>query len=163
VARTNKWVRSSSGRSTRATRTPITERVTSVAMVTAAAHRCGKQLVHDLAEAGYDLAICSLAVLSSRVKTAEALGRRACALRLFTTAPASADAVVADVHRRLGPIDALIHIDGDALLANDGALDATSSAVLPDLVARNGTLLFICEQPRPALPQIGNIRVAGNV
>lgn len=128
-------------------------------MVTAAAHRCGKQLVRSLAEEGYDLAICSLAVLASRVKTAEALGRRACALRLFTTAPVSAVAVVDEVHRRLGPIYALIHIDGDALLASTGTLDATSSAALPDLLRSGGTLLFLCEEPRSTPPKIDGIVV----
>src|SRR5262245_42275350 len=50
------------------------EMIGRVAMVTAAAHRCSKQLVRDLAIEGFDIAVCSLAVMQSRVRTVESLG-----------------------------------------------------------------------------------------
>ena len=115
-------------------------------MVTAAAHRCGKQLVRELALDGYDVAVCSLAVLPSRVKMVEQLGHKAIALRLFTTHAGSAAWAIGEVHRALGPIDALIHVDGDSIIPADGSPDATTTAALPDLVARKGLLMVLTER-----------------
>jgi len=131
-----------------------------VAMVTAAAHRCGKQLVRDLAKDGFDVAVCSLALLKSRVKTVESLGRRACALRLLTSYPPSAAKVVDDVHRLLGRVHTLIHIDGDSTIVSDGSLDATTAVALPDLVECGGTVMFLFEHAMTELPRVsGEVNV----
>ena len=123
-------------------------------MVTAAAHRCGKQIVRDLATDGYDVAVCSLALLRSRVETVESLGRRACALRLLTNYPPSAMQAVVDVHRLLGRIDTLIHIDGDATVGPDGSLDATTVAAMPDLLECRGTVMYLFAHAVAELPRV---------
>jgi NAD(P)-dependent dehydrogenase (short-subunit alcohol dehydrogenase family) len=125
-------------------------------MVTAAAHRCGKQLVHDLAADGFDVAVCSLALLASRVKTVESLGRRACALRLLTTHVQSAVQVLDEVHRVLGRVHTLIHIDGDGIIGADRSLDATTTAAMPDLVAAGGTVMFLFDRADVTLPRVAS-------
>lgn len=77
----------------------------SVAII-GAAHRCGTAIGQALAANGYDLALLSLAKLSSRATKLAQLGVRAVALRLGTDIDAMVDELVASV----GVPDVVVHI-----------------------------------------------------
>lgn len=122
-------------------------------MITAAAHRCGKQLAADLAKDGYDVAVCSLAVLKSRIRIVESFGQKAVALRLYSNDAAGAQHALGQIHERLGPVDVLIHIGASELWGYPAHFDATTRVVMDDLIERAGTIVFLYDAPAAGWPE----------
>ncbi len=83
-----------------------------VALVTGAAQRLGREVALGLADAGADVAITyrtSADTAAATVQELVARGVRACAVPLDLADGDSCDAVAAEVAERLGPVDVLVN------------------------------------------------------
>ena len=115
----------------------------SVAMVTAAAHKFGKPLVEHLARAGTDVAITSLALLSSRPKVIKKMGGRAIALRMNANDPASVRLALQAITPQFGALDLLVHIAPHELAETSSGLDPCSEAVASTMQGRGGAIIYL--------------------
>lgn len=123
-----------------------------VAMLTAAAHRFGKPLAAQLAAAGADLAITSLALLTSRIKLAEQQGARAIALRMNANDPVSVRLALGEVTSRLGTPELLVHVAPHELVAAAHGVDPCTEAVASVMQGRGGSIVYLLE-PGDAFPE----------
>ena len=115
-----------------------------VGMVTAAAHRFGKSLGEHLAGAGIDVAITSLALLSSRVKVIERAGGRAIALRMNANDPVSVNLALQAVMAHFGSLDLLVHIAPHELrVKTPSGLDPCTEAVASMMQGRGGAVIYL--------------------
>jgi len=123
-----------------------------VVLLTAAAHRLGKPLVAQLAAAGADLAITSLALLASRVAIAERNGARAIALRMNANDPLSVRLALGTVTAELGPPDLLVHVAPHELVVTARGVDACTDAVATAMQGRRGSIVYLL-QPEDRFPE----------
>jgi hypothetical protein len=121
-------------------------------MLTAAAHRFGKPLVAQLAAAGADLAITSLALLNSRLEIAERHGVRAIALRMNANDPVSVRLALDAVTSQLGPLDLLIHVAPHELVTTARGVDPCTEAVASAMQGRGGSIVYLLE-PSDSFPE----------
>jgi hypothetical protein len=114
-----------------------------VAMLTAAAHAFGKPLVLQLANAGADVAITSLARLASRTKLVEERGGRAVALRMNVNDPLSVRLALETIRSELGPVDLLVPVAPHELAAASCGVDPCTEAVASQMQGRGGAVIYL--------------------
>ncbi len=111
------------------------------------------RFVAELAAAGADLAITSLALLASRVAIAERLGARAIALRMNANDPVSIRLTLDAVTAQLGPSDLLVHVAPHELVATASGVDACTEAVASAMQGRCGSIVYLLE-PEDRFPEV---------
>jgi hypothetical protein len=114
----------------------------SIALLTAAAHARGKALAAELADAGCDVAITSLAELRTRAEDVRRRGRRALALRMNANDPLSVTLALARVRAELGEPSLLIHVAPHELVCGPTGLDACTEAV----AARARCVVYVLDE-----------------
>ena len=113
-----------------------------VAVVTGGAQNLGRQHALALAEAGADVAICDILEEPGRAVEVElqALGRRAWFGQVDVSRPDQIDTFIAEVARRLGPIDILVN---NAAIPSEGiALHEVSDEQWRRIIEVNLSSLF---------------------
>jgi NAD(P)-dependent dehydrogenase (short-subunit alcohol dehydrogenase family) len=113
-----------------------------VAVVTGGAQNLGRQHALALAEAGADVAICDILEEPGRAVEVElqALGRRAWFGQVDVSRPDQMDTFIAEVARRLGPIDILVN---NAAIPSEGiALHEVSDDQWRRIIDTNLSSLF---------------------
>ncbi len=114
-----------------------------VALVTGGSGGLGSRICSLLAAEGVDIAVGYLGGegrAGETKKTIEALGRRACAVQIDQTNPASIDEAVKQVVSELGGLDILVNNAGIAMGGHDiplGDLEAFTPEIWDELMAVN--------------------------
>ena len=114
-----------------------------VALVTGGSGGLGASICLALAAEGADIAVAYLSGADRAEKVCakvKALGRRAVAVRLDQSEPASIDAAVAEVADRLGGLDILVNNAGVAMAGHSiplGDLDAFTPEIWDEMMAVN--------------------------
>ncbi|HLG86458.1 MAG TPA: SDR family NAD(P)-dependent oxidoreductase, partial [Alphaproteobacteria bacterium] len=103
--------------------------MTGTALITGAAKRIGRAIAHELASAGYDIALhygTSAADAADLVREIEERGRRAVSLEADLADESAVLALIPKATDALGPVTALVN--NASLFERDEALDVTRDA-----------------------------------